>query len=317
MSKLGFVGAGAVGAAAALASCVRSVASDIVLVDRYPARANGVATDLRYGAPLSPAIQVRAGDFDDLDDAGLVIISAGINEKTGGATDRNDPLGRLRLLRTNVEVFEEIVPKIVSAAPHATLLIVTNPPEPLVDITCRLAGHNRVLSTSTFLDTLRFRVHIAERFRVSPQSVEAYVISEHGTNSVFCWSSVRIGGRPLSQLVAERRIPMGEFRASVENEVRYANISIIEGIGASQYGIGMVVARVAECILRDERAVLPVGSYQPNYGVTLSLPSIVGKRGVSDVVWPQLSEEEQAGVDASAKRLKSVVAEYSAAEVAA
>jgi L-lactate dehydrogenase len=134
---------------------------------------------------------------------------------------------------------------------------------------------------------------------------------------VFCWSSVRIGGKPLSQLVAERRIPMGEFRTSVEHDVRYANISIIEGIGASQYGIGMVVARVAECILRDERAVLPVGSYQPNYGVTLSLPSIVGKRGVSDVVWPQLSEEEQAGVDASAKRLKGVVAEYTAAEVAA
>ena len=165
MNKLGIVGAGAVGAAAALAACVRSVASEIVLVDRYPARSNGVATDLRYGAPLSPAVQVHAGEFDDLDGAGLVIISAGINEKTGGATDRSDPLGRLRLLRTNVEVFEEIVPKIVAAAPDATLLILTNPPEPLVDITCRLAGHSRVLSTSTFLDTLRFRVHIAERFR--------------------------------------------------------------------------------------------------------------------------------------------------------
>ena len=110
---------------------------------------------------------------------------------------------------------------------------------------------------------------------------------------------------------------MGEFRTSVEHDVRYANIAIIEGIGASQYGIGMVAARVAECILRDERAVLPVGSYQTNYGVTLSLPSIVGKHGVNDVLWPQLSEEEQAGVDASAKRLKGIVAEYTAAEVAA
>jgi L-lactate dehydrogenase len=317
MNKLGIVGAGAVGAATALASCVRAVATDIVLVDRYLARSKGVATDLRYGAPLSAAVDVRAGEFDDLCGAGLVIISAGINEKTGGATDRNDPLGRLRLLRTNVEVFEEIVPKIVAVAPHAVLLVVTNPPEPLVDVTCRLAGHNRVLSTSTYLDTLRFRVHLAERFGVSPQSVDAFVISEHGTNSVFCWSSVCIGGQPLSRLIAERRIRFDELRSSVEQDVRHANISIIEGIGASQYGIGMVVARVAECILRDERAVLPVGSYQPNYGVTLSLPSIVGKHGVSDVIWPLLSEEEQAGVDASAKRLKSVVAEYSAAAAAA
>jgi L-lactate dehydrogenase len=317
MNKLGFVGAGAVGAAAALASCVRAVADDIVLVDRYPARSKGVATDLRYGTPLSPAVQVRAGEFDDLSGAGLVVISAGINEKTGGAVDRNDPLGRLRLLRTNVEVFEDIVPKIAAVAPKAVLLVVTNPPEPLVDITCRLAGHTRVLSTSTMLDTLRFRVHIAERFGVSPQSVEAYVISEHGTNSVFCWSSVRVGGRPLEHLVAERRIGFDDFRKSVEQDVRFANISIIEGIGASQYGIGMVVARVAECILRDERAVLPVGSYQPSYGVTLSLPSVVGKHGVHDVLWPELNEQEQAGVDASAKRLKSVVAEYTAAEAAA
>jgi len=317
VNKLGIVGAGAVGAAAALASCARAVASDIVLVDRYPARSKGVATDLRYGAPLSPAVTVRAGEFDDLAGAGLVVIAAGINEKTGGAIDRNDPLGRLRLLRTNVEIFEEIVPQIVAAAPGAVLLVVTNPPEPLVDVACRVAGHMRVLSTSTMLDTLRFRVHIAERFEVSPQSVEAYVISEHGTNSVFCWSSVRVGGRPLAHLIAERRIAFDEFRVSVEQDVRYANISIIEGIGASQYGIGMVVARVAECILRDERAVLPVGSYQPNYGVTLSLPSVVGKHGVSDVLWPQLDEEEQAGVDASAKRLKSIVAEYTAAEAAA
>ncbi|HTU71615.1 MAG TPA: hypothetical protein VMF11_15035 [Candidatus Baltobacteraceae bacterium] len=317
MNKLGIVGAGAVGAAAALASCVRSVASDIVLVDRNHARAKGVATDLRYGTPLSPAVDVRAGNFADLAGAGVVVITAGLNEKDGGATDRNDPLGRLRLLHANVGVFEEIVPQIVEAAPMAVIMVVTNPPEPLVDLTCRLAGHTRVLSTSTLLDTLRFRVHIAERFNVSPQSVEAYVISEHGTYSVFCWSSVRVGGKPLAQLVAERRIAFDEFRASVEHDVRFANISIIEGIGASQYGIGMVVARVAESILRDERAVLPVGSYQPNYGVTLSLPSVVGRNGVESVIWPHLSEDEQSGMDASAKRLKGIVAEYVADAAAA
>lgn len=313
MEKLGIVGAGAVGAASALAACIRSVANDIVLIDRYPARAKGVATDLRYGAPLSPAVAVRAGDYADLAGARMVVIAAGINEKTGGATNRNDPLGRLRLLRTNVEVFADVVPKIVAVAPEAVLLVVTNPPEPLVDFARRLAGHERVMSTSTMLDSLRMRVHIAERFGVSPLSVEANVISEHGTFSVFLWSSARVGGAPLRALLDERGIDFDAFRASVEQEVRFANISIIEGIGASQYGIGMVVARVAECISRDECAVLPVGSYQADYGVTLSLPSIVGKHGVSGVLWPVLSDEERSGVEASAARLRGILDQYAAA----
>jgi L-lactate dehydrogenase len=311
--KLGIVGAGAVGAASALASVVRGCAREIVLIDKDAARAAGVATDLRYGAPLSPAVEVRDGGYDALAGAGAVIISAGINEKTGGATDRNDPLGRLRLLHTNVGVFEDIVPKVVAAAPDAVLIVVTNPPEPLVDLTVRLAGHTRVLSTSTFLDTLRFRFHVAERLGVHPQSVDATVISEHGTFSVFVWSAVRVGGRPLATIVAERGIAFDEFRRSVENDVRFANIAIIEGIGASQFGIGQVAARVAECILRDERTIVPVGSYQPDYGVTLSLPSVVGRDGVHEVFWPQLSDEERAGVEASADRLKGIVGQYAAA----
>ena len=305
--KLGIVGVGAVGAAVTIASVVRGIARDIVLIDKDAARATGVAADVRYGAPLSPAVDVRAGAYADLAGASLVVLAAGINEKAGGATNRNDPLGRLRLLNTNAGVFEEIVPQVVAAAPDATLLMVTNPPEPLVDLTRRLAGHDRVLSTSTFLDSLRFRFHLAKYFGVSPMSVEANVIGEHGTFSVFLWSSARIGGVRLLELLADRKIAFDEFRQSIEQEVRFANISIIEGIGASQYGIGMVVARVAECIVRDERAVMPVGSHQPRYGVTLSLPSIVGRAGVEDVLWPLLSDEEQRGVLASAERLAGVV----------
>jgi len=137
----------------------------------------------------------------------------------------------------------------------------------------------RVMSTSTYLDTLRFRVHLAERFGVNPASVDAQVIAEHGTFSVFLWSSARIGGVRLLDLLEKKGWEFEAFRRSVEQDVRYANITIIEGIGASQYGIGMVAARVAEIIVRDERAVIPVGSHQPDYGVTLSLPSVVGARG--------------------------------------
>lgn len=309
-TKLGIVGAGAVGAAAAIAACARGVARELVLIDKDAARAKGVATDLRYGVPLWPLVDVRAGDYDDLAGAGLVVITAGVNEKAGGAADRNDALGRLRLLDANVEIFQDIVPKIVAVAPDAVILVVANPPEPLVEIARHLAGHERVLSTSTLLDTQRFRVHLAERFGVSPASVDAQVIAEHGTFSVFLWSSARIGGKRLVDLLRERGIAFDEFRRSVEQDVRFANITIIEGIGASQYGIGMVTARVGEIVLRDERAVIPVGSYNAEYGVTLSLPSVVGRDGVTEVVWPELSEEERQGLEASAARLKSVVERY-------
>jgi L-lactate dehydrogenase len=308
--KLGIVGAGAVGAAAAIAACTRGVARELVLIDKDAARAKGVATDLRYGVPLGPLVDVRAGDYDDLVGAGLVVITAGINEKAGGATDRNDPLGRLRLLDANVEIFHDIVPKIVAVAPDAVILVVANPPEPLVEIARHLAGHDGVMSTSTLLDTQRFRVHLAERFGVSPASVDAQVIAEHGTFNVFLWSSARIGGKRVVDLLRGRGIAFDEFRRSLEQDVRYANITIIEGIGASQHGIGMVTARVAEIVLRDERAVIPVGSYNAEYGITLSLPSVVGRSGVSEVVWPELSDEERQGVEASAERLKNVVERY-------
>ncbi len=311
--KVGVVGVGAVGAAVTIASVVRGVARDIVLVDKDTARASGVAADVRYGTPLSPTVDVHAGTYRDLAGASLVVLAAGINEKAGGATNRNDPLGRLRLLNTNAGVFEDIVPQVVAAAPDATLLVVTNPPEPLVDLTRRLAGHDRVLSTSTFLDSLRFRFHLAKYFGVSPNSVEANVIGEHGTFSVFLWSSARIAGVPLAKLLADRGVAFDEFRQSIEQEVRFANISIIEGIGASQYGIGMVVARVAECILQDERAVIPVGSYQARYDVTLSVPSIVGRGGVESVLWPQLTDEEERGVAASAERLAGALQQFAGA----
>ncbi len=308
--KVGIVGVGAVGAATAMAIALRARVRELVLLDRDRARAKAVATDMHYGVPLSPLVTVSDGAYDDLAGAGLVIIAAGVNEKAGGATDRNDPAGRLRLLEPNVKVFEEIVPLLVKAAPEAVILIATNPPEPLVEITRRLAGHERVLSTSTYLDTLRFRVHLAERFGVSPACVDAYVVGEHGTSSVFLWSSARIGGMRVEDILGRRRIAPDQFRRAVEHDVRYANITIIEGIGASQYGIGMVAGRVAEVVLRDERAVFPVGSHNPRYGVAVSLPSVVGQAGVSEVLWPEMSESETGALAQSAEHIRTAVAKF-------
>jgi L-lactate dehydrogenase len=305
--KLGIIGTGNVGCAIALAAVTRGSAREIVLVNRTPKVAEAVATDLRYGVPLGQRIDISHGDYEALSGAGVVLITSGVNEKTGGATDRSDPQGRLRLLEKNAAIYREIVPKIVHAAPQAVLVAVTDPPDPLADIARSVAGHDRVLSTGTFLDSLRFRVHLGAHFGVDPANVEAQVIGDHGTSQVFLWSSARIGGVPLPRLLQERGENLADLRTKVEKDVRYANITIIEGHDASQYGIGIVSARIAEMVLRDERSAIPIGSYQREFGVTLSLPSIVGRNGVVAILPPDLSSDERAELQKSAENLRKAL----------
>src|ERR1700726_104585 len=264
--RIGIVGAGAVGAASLLSLVMRGPpACQIVVLDRNNARARGVVADLQYGATLSPAVELRAGDYPDLTGAGLVIVTAGINERAGGATDRSDSTGRLKLLEANAQVYRDVVPRIVAAAPEAVILVVTDPPDPLADLARRLAGHERVLSTGTYLDSLRFRVHLAATLAVDPSSVEAQVLGEHGTSEVFVWSGARVAGVPVMDVFAQRGLAGEETRRAVEQDVPYANITIIEGNNASQYGIGMVSARIAEMVMRDEGAVIPIGCYNAAY----------------------------------------------------
>ena len=304
--KVGIVGAGAVGSACLLSLVMRGSAREVVLVNRNRKRARGVVTDVQYGVVLSSPVEVRDGDYSDLAGACVVMITAGVNEKGGGAIDRSDPVGRLRLLEANAAIYEDIVPQIHSAAPDALILVVTDPPDALADVV-RLLGHDRVLSTGTSLDTLRFRFHLARHLRVSAADVEALVVGEHGTSSVFLWSSARVGGASALQLLGETKQIQEEIRLKIENEVRYANISIIEGIGASQYGIGMVSARLTEMVLRDERAVIPIGCYNPKYGVTLSLPSIVGREGLAGVLESEMSDAERQALEQSAAAIKKAL----------
>ncbi|HEX3591275.1 MAG TPA: hypothetical protein VHV74_16770 [Pseudonocardiaceae bacterium] len=304
--KIGVVGVGAVGAATALSLIERGgMCRELVLIDKDAARARGVAADMRYASPLSPVVDVWAGEYGDLADAALVIITAGVNEKTGGATDRSDPQGRLRLVDTNARVYADVVPRIVAVAPAAVLMVVTDPPDPLADLTRRLAGHDRVFSTGTLIDSLRFRVHLAERLRVRARDVHAMVVGEHGTSEVLLWSSATISGIPVLDLLAKGDTPLDRLREDIENDIRYANITIIEGTGASQYGIGAVSARLAEAVLRDERAVFPVAAYDDGFGVTLSLACVLGAGGVREMHLPAMTDAERTALDRSAEALRN------------
>jgi L-lactate dehydrogenase len=307
MSKLGIIGAGNVGAAIAMAAVNRGSAREIVIVNRTRKTAEAIATDLRYGTPLGHGVTIADGGYADLKGAAVVMITAGINEKKGGATDRNDPSGRLRLLAKNAEIYRDIVPKIARAAPGAVIVAVTDPPDPLADIARKAAPKSRIISAGTFLDSQRFRVHLGQHFGVDPAAVEAQVIGDHGTSQVFLWSSARIGGVPLAPRLKARGEKLAVLKEKIEKDVRYANITIIEGNDASQYGIGIASARIAEMILNDERAVIPIGSYQKTYGVTLSLPSVVGRNGVETVLQPTLSGQERKGLKKSAQALKKAL----------
>ena len=174
--KVGVIGAGAVGRACVLSMLQRGSCREIVLTNRTRGRAAGAATDMRYGRPLSPPVDVIDGEYEDLVGADLVMITAGANEQSGGATDRDDSRGRLRLLDDNADVYREVIPQIVDASPDAVLLVVTDPPDPLTDITRQLAGHDRVFGTGTLIDSLRLRVHIGQQLRVVQGHRRGYLL---------------------------------------------------------------------------------------------------------------------------------------------
>ncbi|HVF61206.1 MAG TPA: lactate dehydrogenase [Thermoanaerobaculia bacterium] len=300
--KVGIIGVGNVGTACAKAMLLRGSCLEIVLLDTDEARANGVAADLSHGESLCPPTKILAGGYRDLTRAAVVVITAGINERTGKAIDRDDNLGRLRLLPHNAAIYSKIVPRIARVAPRALILVVTDPPDPLADVARRFTK-SPVLSSGTFLDTLRFRLQLATELGCHPSSVDALVVGEHGTSQVYVWSSATIGGEPVLELARRKGLNVASFRAKVEQEVKYANIKIIEGTGASQHGIGIVTARIVEAILRDEGLVAPIGVLQPEYGVTLSLPAVIGRGGVSKVLAPALSGKERRALAASAKAI--------------
>ena len=299
--KVGVIGAGAVGNASLLSLVLRRIAREIVVVNRNHKKAKAVATDMQYGTPMFPPVDIHDGDYSDLAGAALIMIAVGVNEKTGGATDRNDPAGRLRLLENNVAIYNQVLPQLMKTAPDAVILVLTDPPDPLADLV-RQFGFKRVLSSGTFLDSLRFRFHVGRRLNVDPANVEALVVGEHGTSEVLLWSSAQVSGVPVL-----RGSENEQLRRNIEHEVRFANITIIEGNQASQYGIGMAAARIAEMVLRDERAVIPIGSYNPKYGVTLSLPSIVGKEGIVEILEPEMSDQESQALERSAETLRAAV----------
>ncbi|WP_299931722.1 L-lactate dehydrogenase [uncultured Pelagimonas sp.] len=307
--KIGIVGAGMVGSAAAFSCVMRGAASRIVLVDLDKARARAEAEDIAHAVPFAHAVQVDAGDYADLAGAGVVILACGVSQKPGET--------RLQLLDRNAEVFRSVVGEVMAVCPDAILLVASNPVDIMGQITQRLSGlpPERVIGSGTILDTARFRWLLGRHLGIAPRSVHGYVLGEHGDSEVLAWSSARAGSASVASFAAQVGNAITEdVRQTIDYGVRHAAYTIIEGKGATWYGIGAGLARIVSAITSDEQAVLTVSSVSDVLGVhdvACSVPRVVGAQGVSAELLPDLSDKETEALRASAELLKTTVEQVS------
>jgi L-lactate dehydrogenase len=306
-SRLAIIGAGAVGSSLAYAALIRGSAREVVLYDIDAARADAEVLDLAHGTPFTGASRITGGgDLDAIEGASMVVITAGAKQKPGQS--------RLDLAATNVGILRDLMPRLVERAPNAVHLLVTNPCDVLAVAAQRFSGldPSRVFSSGTVLDSSRLRWRLAERLGVSPTSVHAMIVGEHGDSEFALWSQSRIGPVPVREWADAQgdRIEEAELEQLAE-EVKNAAYAIIAGKGATNYAIGLSGARIVEAVLRDEKAVLPVSSVLQGYhgvdGVALSVPSVVDSSGIARVIDVPFSEGEQQSFERSAEAVRRTI----------
>lgn len=303
--KCGIIGCGSVGAAAAYTLATHGLFSQLVLIDMNKQRAHGEAMDISHGVSFSQPCRVIDGEYDDLKDAALIVIAAGVGQKPGES--------RLDLLTRNAAVMRSIITEIKRVCPDAILLIVSNPVDLLTGIAQRISGFppQRIIGSGTVLDTARLKFLLGQRLSVDSRNVHAFVIGEHGDSELAVWSSANISGIDLTDYCAARSIS-NDFSGLFES-VRHAAYEIIEGKGATYYGIAMSVLRIATCIMRGERSVLPVSCHaEGHYGlgnVCIGLPCVLGRSGVETVLDIPLSQAERQQLHASAQTLQRALDE--------
>jgi L-lactate dehydrogenase len=303
-SKLAIVGAGAVGSSLAYAALIRESAREIVLYDVQKAKVDAEVLDLAHGTQFTGASRITGGDdIDVVTGANMVIITAGAKQNPGQS--------RLDLAATNVGILQKLLPPLVERAPNAVFMLVTNPCDVLAVAAQKITGlpAGRVFSSGTVLDSSRLRWLLAERAGVSTASVHAMIVGEHGDSEFPLWSGARIGPVPLLEWKPTHAEPITASELDdIAEQVKTAAYRVIEGKGATNYAIGLSGARIAEAVLRDEGAVLPVSSMLENYhgvsGVALSVPSVVDATGVARVIDVPFSVHEEGLLQASAAALK-------------
>ncbi len=306
--KVAIIGCGFVGSSIAFSLMQRGLFTEMVLLDVDGAKAEGEAMDLSHGLPYIASMDIRAGTYDDIGDCALVVITAGVNQKQGET--------RLDLIGKNVAILKNIIPQITSRGFEGILLIVSNPVDVLTYAAYRISGYpkRRVIGSGTVLDTARLKYLLGERLRVDSRSVHAFIIGEHGDSELAVWSGANVSGVDLPaffQLQGQKGAQTA--LQEIYEGVRDSAYEIIARKGATYYGIAMAVARIADSIVKDERAVLPVsvlleGQYDLQ-GLCLSIPSIIGRNGLEQVLEIPLDQGELRALECSAQQLRKVIRE--------
>ena len=307
LRKVGIIGCGMVGSSTAFSLLNSGLFTDMVLIDSNRERAEGEAMDLSHCLPFIRPLDIIAGDYPDLKDCGIIIITAGVAQKEGES--------RLDCIKSNVGVFRSIIPQIVKYNKDAVLLVVSNPVDVLSYVAYKLSGFpkSRVFGSGTVLDSARLKFSVGRWLNVDPRSVHAFVIGEHGDSELAVWSSANISGIPLDDFIEHSGYHHTNNRALLEDEVRTSAYKIIKRKGATYYGIAASTTKICKTIVRDEHSVMPVSALvSGHYGlddVYLSVPAIVGARGVEDIFEIPLSPIERAKLNDSAATLKKVIDE--------
>jgi L-lactate dehydrogenase len=305
-TRLAVIGAGAVGTTIAYTAIMRGIAQQVVLIDALPQKAEAEAKDLLHGSMFVPAVEISSGGVEACAGASVVVISSGAKQKPGQT--------RLQLAEANAAMFRELVPRVVAVAPEAILLVVSNPVDVLTYVALKVSGlpPARVIGSGTVLDSSRFRSLLARRLKVAVPNVHAYIVGEHGDSEVPLWSSVHIASIPLIHFKSPNAPPLSpEDREEIFSNVRDAAAQVIAAKGATNWAIGLAGARILEAILRDEDAILTISSLLTNYrgisDVCISVPSIVGRAGVTANLPLPFSQPELDALRNSAEILRTEI----------
>lgn len=308
LRKVAMIGCGFVGSASAFSLMQSGLFSEMVLIDADRNKAEGEALDINHGVTFARPMKIYAGDYDDIVDAAIIIITAGANQKPDET--------RLDLVHKNVAIFKSIIPQIAKRNCQGILLIVSNPVDILTYTALKLSGftENRVIGSGTVLDTARLKYQLGEHLSVDSRSVHAFIIGEHGDSEIAAWSSANVSGVDLEDFCELRgHYQHEEATRRIAEIVKNSAYDIIEKKKATYYGIAMAVRRICEAIVRDEKSILPVSSMMHGeYGIddiVLSFPAVVGKHGVEARIPVSLDEEETQKLKESARVLKDIIKE--------
>lgn len=306
--KVGVIGCGFVGSSTAFALMQGGLFTEMVLLDVDFDKADGEAMDIAHGIPFAGQMKIYAGNYEDIADAAIVIVTAGANQKPDET--------RLDLVNKNVAVYKNIIPQIVEQGFAGILLVVSNPVDILTYATVKLGGfpENRVIGSGTVLDTARLKYALSEHLGVDSRNLHSFIIGEHGDSEIAAWSSTNVSGIPLDDF-CEMRGYFNHVQAmrEIAEDVKNSAYEIIEKKDATYYGIAMSVKRICESIVRDEKSILPVSAIMHgNYGIegiALSMPAIVGANGLETHVPISLNGEETASLLRSADTIRKIISQ--------